>query len=84
MASAPVAQKAPAPQALHALARRVYAEVGGSVKHIASYEALIAMLTALPRTMMPTRFDTEEIGAGTTEITRHEIALVDLRVAGAA
>ena len=66
---------------MHELAQKVYAEVGGSVKHLASYEALLSALVALPRSMMPTRFDTEDVTPEGTELTRHEIALVDLRVA---
>jgi DNA-directed RNA polymerase II subunit RPB2 len=66
---------------MHELAQRVYKEVGGSAKHIASYEAFLCSLVALPRGMMPTRFDTEDVATGGTEITRHEISLVDVRVA---
>ena len=66
---------------MHALAQRIYRDVGGSVKHIASYEAFLSSLVALPRAMMPTRFDTEDVTVDGNVLTRHEISLVDVRVA---
>ena len=66
---------------MHALAQQIYRDVGGSVKHIASYESFVSSLVALPRAMMPTRLDTEDVTVEGNVLQRHEIALVDVRVA---
>jgi DNA-directed RNA polymerase II subunit RPB2 len=66
---------------MHALAQQIYRDVGGSVKHIASYESFLNSLVALPRAMMPTRLDTEDVTVEGNVLQRHEIALVDVRVA---
>ncbi len=63
-----------------AVARRIYAQHGGAAKHVQSYEDFVTWAQSLPKTLLPSRFDTEDVDASGTVVTRHEIRLEAVRL----
>jgi hypothetical protein len=64
-----------------ALAGRIYAEYCGAAKFVASYDAMLDWVATLPDLVLPSRFETEDVRADGTVVTRHEIVLVSVRLA---
>ena len=66
---------------IFALGNRIFVQYCGAAKFVASYNALLDWVVTLPDTVLPSRFETEDVRVGETVVTRHEIILTSVRVA---